>query len=223
MTLYRAMTILQGESNLPEDRFVNTWHFSRPDSIGKVTADMDLIAARLIEFFEDDVAPTNRSVVSYIPASVITNALEIRIYDLAEAEPRQPTMYDAAVTPGATVALPTEVACCVSYYAERNIPGQRGRVYIGPLSTETGVDTDLGRGLRPADAFVNTLNAAAGRLAAYNIVGANLVDWVVYSRRAGDAGGARPITGGWVDNAYDTQRRRGTAPTTRALFGDAAP
>jgi hypothetical protein len=33
--------------------------------------------------------------------------------------------------------------------------------------------------------------------------------------------GYYPVTAGWVDNAFDTQRRRGKDPTARTLF-DAA-
>lgn len=218
MTLYRTMAILQGESNMPEDRFVNTFHFVHDDVLGTLTADVDSIHARLLEFYNTNVQPENRSVISYVPASVITSTIEFRTYNLADPTPRQPIIDTAGITPGATVALPTEVAACISYFHERNIPRQRGRIFVGPLTTESGADNVAGRGMTPTDTFVNVLLHAAGRLSAYNAV--NELSWCVYSRTNGQA---RRVTGGWVDNAYDTQRRRGTDATGRGLWGDAIP
>jgi hypothetical protein len=48
------------------------------------------------------------------------------------------------------------------------------------------------------------------------------VTWVMVTKGGfpiqKEPAGAKVITAGWVDDAYDTQRRRGLAPLTRKLW-----
>jgi hypothetical protein len=63
--------------------------------------------------------------------------------------------------------------------------------------------------------MADTLKGAAARLAAAG-PGA---DWIVYSEleqgRVGPEYGGLSVTHGWVDNAFDVQRRRGVDPGLR--------
>jgi hypothetical protein len=119
------------------------------------------------------------------------------------------------------VGLPQEVCCCVSYHAvdasiPEHAPGARpkaryrGRVYFGPLQTIV-LDTDpTSKRSRLAAAFTLDMTRAATKLLA------DQPSWGVYSRKDRIV---RPIVGGWVDDDYDIQRRRGTDPVARTNWG----
>ena len=141
-----------------------------------------------------------------------------------------------------TPFLPDEVAACVSYHGDftgllevgavdtaiptdeaaidegapathtgRDRPKQRhrGRFYIGPLTATGTVATTAPCHLNSI--FWNDLTAATAK-ALLGLTGAN---WRVWSRR--DAA-VYTVTGGFVDNAFDTQRRRGAKATARVIY-----
>lgn len=85
---------------------------------------------------------------------------------------------------------------------------RRGRIYIGPLKTTTSTNG------RPNSTAITTLATASSALG----IDLNAVadtTWCVWSPTSGTA---VPITDGWVDNAFDTQRRRGWDPTSRTTY-----
>jgi hypothetical protein len=138
-------------------------------------------------------------------------SLEYRIYDLGDPPPREPTIVPSTAWIKPTGSgLPAEVAIVLSFYGSRNLPRQRGRLFIGPL--DTGVLSQATNAVvRPAlesrDAIrrgaVNVLNTTQN------------LTWVVISPTAATA---TVIENGWIDDAFDTQRRRGVAPSSRILF-----
>jgi hypothetical protein len=109
--------------------------------------------------------------------------------------------------------MPPEVAICLSYQAAKisGVPQarRRGRVFIGPLNTSA-----MGTDGRPATAFINALVGAADALK--DPAGAPDWDWSTWS--SFDPTVSTVIDNGWVDNEFDTQRRRGRKYTTRTTF-----
>jgi len=105
---------------------------------------------------------------------------------------------------------PREVALCLSYYAEQNVPRRRGRLYIGPF-------TDAAMEIRPPAG--NAIGAVASLAPALAAVGGADVDWCLYSptNDVATAGATklRTITNWWVDNEWDTVRSRGRRATSR--------
>jgi hypothetical protein len=122
-----------------------------------------------------------------------------------------------------TTDLPLEVALCLSYRAAAvtGVPQARlrGRIYVGPLTA--GAITELTGTHRPtpASTFVTALRNAAGLLLASSGTGIDGA-WSLLSRKQATTGGTpfNHIVGGWVDNEWDTQRRRGADPTTRSTW-----
>lgn len=139
--------------------------------------------------------------------------------------------------------LPSEVALCLSYKNTQSgstpPARKRGRIYLGPFLS-SGMLTDVGtdQTSRPS-AYLRDLVMAAGQY----MVSLNdaFSEWVIYSRpfagrtaisaedraNAGGpfrslpaiparAGMTHAITDLWVDNAWDTVRRRGERASTRA-------
>jgi hypothetical protein len=131
--------------------------------------------------------------------------VEVTCYDMADAKPRPikataPWMFS---NNAAGESVPREVALCLSYYSERNIPRFRGRLFIGPWSYAVE---------RPVLGQRQNLTQLATALGA--VGGAN-VDWQLYSptRNA-----FSKITNGWVDDEWDTVRSRGLRATLRENF-----
>lgn len=200
----KALVTLKMDSGIPKDYAVNTFHF-RQDTSGLGT---------LEEIADDLVAAYQLFRPSY-PAAVETAGHTIKMYTMEDPEPRAPTLsetWDFSVAPTGN-SLPQEVALCVSFQGAR-VSGQsqkrrRGRVYLGPLA-EGAQETNgrpttvtINRGV----SFGDYLFEASDTSLTYK--------WCVYSTVDEDL---VEITDGWVDNAFDIQRRRGLAPTARTTF-----
>lgn len=86
-----------------------------------------------------------------------------------------------------------------------------GRVYIGPLNAGS-LNTGTTNEPRISTTFRDALLAAAKKL----LIDLGLaIFWGIWSRRAP---GFANVTNGWVDDRFDAQRRRESAPTQRTLF-----
>lgn len=209
--LVRAQVVLEGDSGLPEDRFVTTYVFGNQDGGSPSGSQLDDLADLLVSFWTQDPVGGTGQLQTYLGAQCSGDA-QVKLYRLGDAPPREPTTYDFTVSGfSQSSGLPAEVALCISYYATRNIPRRRGRIYLGPLSNLSG---QFAAGdWRPVD-----LLRQVAALKARDLISASnnlLLPWAVLSQVDGVA---RPITDGWVDNSWDTQRRRGIAPTLRETF-----
>jgi hypothetical protein len=199
--IYKCQVVFQGNSNLPEDQFVNNWYF-RNDEIG---VGPQLAIKAVLDAFYTGSTPNGQTVANMISPHV-NRAFTYKVYNLGLPPPRPPTILAANPLPPQTGAgLPGEVAIVSSFYAGTNTKRKRGRHYIGPLGTVT---SDAGASPRPSS---GTMASIANR--AQNVAQTTEnVTWVQVSQVASLAS---VVTNGWVDNAYDTQRRRGNAPSTR--------
>jgi hypothetical protein len=131
---------------------------------------------------------------------------EVRVtaYDAQGSKPVYPAATAVAnETSVWTTTMARELAICLSFYAGRNIPRRRGRLYL-PLHF-LGV---TGASLRPTMpvAKMETLASALQGLGGVD------VDWSVYSRIDDKA---YAITNWWYDDEYDVQRSRGLKGSTR--------
>jgi hypothetical protein len=99
--------------------------------------------------------------------------------------------------------MPREVALCVSFYSGSNAKRRRGRLYL-PVAGSGAT-----KGARPDTSAMTRALAVATRL---GVVGPNTCTWCVHS---GVDHVLRPVSNAWVDDEWDTQRRRGLKGTTR--------
>lgn len=192
--------------DIPADVSVNTWSFRT--SLDRDDA-ADLIGAALLAFYN--------GIAEYYSPAVDLTETQGRIYDRADAVPRQP--FSGGILPVSSLnidlGLPEEVALCMSFRAV-NLSGtspkrRRGRVYLGPLNSQT---LNQGQDQRavPNPQFGIDLEAAQG---AFNTALGAQTEHVIWSQANGTSSVAATY---WTDNAFDTQRRRGTAPTTRRTW-----
>lgn len=129
--------------------------------------------------------------------------LDVRIYNMQDGEPRPIRAQKVANVSGTAQPLgPREVACCLSYYGDRNLPRTRGRIYGGPFNGTQML-------LRPP---TNLLNALIGLGQGLAGIGGENISWRVYSPTTGEYHHIRHI---WVNDEWDTMRSRQLRETTR--------
>jgi hypothetical protein len=220
MPNYLAQITLQGQSGAPDDIYTNAWSFfDASDPISD--PNLVLYDAAFIQFYTQIKNGQTAALYSQMGEQVAENGHSLRYYNRDDAPPRIPfrsTGFDFPSAPTGP-SLPAEVAICLSFRGEV-VPGtnvgpgphlparRRGRIYFGPLASGVGF-FDL-NDLRPTtvvrDNLLDGLEAMADECdAAGGFLG-------VYSTPNDDTD---RIEFAWVDNAFDTQRRRGAAPSSR--------
>jgi hypothetical protein len=135
-----------------------------------------------------------------------TNQIQVKAYDCEGPKPHYP-LATTTLNPGTftQVGSPREIAVCLSFWTAHNVKRERGRLYI-PFYW-----------LFPASSLADrpsaTVRQKVGDLAQQlqDLGGLNM-DWSVYSKKDGVA---RAVSHWWVDDEWDTQRRRGLRATTR--------
>lgn len=188
MATYKVQVSAAVDTILPRDRIVNTFHL---DDHG-VTSDPNGLAEDACGVFE----------TLYGSAREIA----VRLYDTGDA-PNYPVgeFVRQAGQAGAASSDPREVALCLSYYGERNLPRTRGRMYICVAACQNV----SANGVRPnafaGQQLLDLANGIAG-------LGGPDVDWVWWSTINGDHG---PVKHSYVDDEWDTVRKRGLRSSTR--------
>lgn len=189
MPIYKMQCSFLADSALPRDNLVITPHFRDQGA----TSDPDGLCQDLAEALDAwcDGSPQ----------------IEVKAYDVQGTPPVYPAGRgivnegDMVLTGG-----PREVACCLSYYGTRNVPRQRGRLYVpwtlvqisGTLTSTRPNQTTRQRVMQ----LTNALTALGGVD----------VDWGVWSPTTNLFW---PTTNVWVDDEWDTIRSRGMRATTR--------
>lgn len=190
------------QSGLPKDASVNTFHIDRTSGL----PDFSDVMAHWKTFIGGQHGLWGEVVRQ--------NNHPFKVYNLADPEPRAPVFDDTWSFTTAPVGetLPTEVSLCISYQAAK-VSGEkqankRGRIYLPPFDIQWTVDgrpnstmlEDLTTGFHT---FIDNLNGDG-------------YYFVVYSRELEQTFVVEEV---WVDNSWDTQRRRGQEPTLRQSTG----
>lgn len=219
MALYRFDVIFDADNAMPADSIVNTWHFNNP-AAGLPPSDFDNVRDMLEDFYNAVPAGSTISIASQMPGGLFQNTVRVRAYNLDDPLPRVP-VYQSTFT--ATLSssgdpMPTEVSLVLSISAApvSGVPmaRRRNRKYLGPF-----VEGANGTDARPSLALRLTIARAARDLLDAAQASASW-GWRVYSPTTGDD--FEPVSG-WVDNAWDTQRRRGLAATERTVWSEDLP
>jgi hypothetical protein len=215
--IIRAQAVLTATTAIPRDNFVNTFHFL-PMELAVTPEDITSVQAMVADFYTH-VGGSGHSLGDLLGASVsrVANACLVNVYDLGNAHPRPPhtSTFTMPARTGTGVNLPLEVACVASMYADRNIARHRGRIYLGPLQELCMTTSSAGVPI-VAPSYRDDVIEAMERLVAGTAAVAGVTPQLaVYSRADGVA---RVVQHGWVDDAFDTQRRRGPRATTRTVW-----
>lgn len=191
MPVWRMQCSFQMDSSFPRDAMIITPHFN------------DTLPGSDPEGLCEDLAV---ALGAWAPSG---GAITVKAYDAQGTPPVYPAA-DFTVRPGTapTSSVNRDVALCLSFYAGQNRPRQRGRLYV-PCAIKS---------ISPGSARPSAVQQqqVADLVPIFTGLGGTDVDWVVYSRLDNQP---RSVSHWWVDNAWDTQRRRGLQPTSR-LEGD---
>jgi hypothetical protein len=133
--------------------------------------------------------------------------MTIKIYEPG-VNPTGPTFQKDYAFPGGGSPGPSEVAVCLSYASvdnpDQSLPRRRGRIFIGPLAASAIGERRPGVTIRDYVLDFGLNLASVGF--------ASNTTWHMFSKI--DNAYAK-IESVWCDDAWDTQRRRGLAPTMR--------
>lgn len=217
MPLLRHQVILPYTSALDRDASVNVFHSS---SVDKTRAEQALdVSAAIADFYNEPTGVGAETILGAYYSQIVSRAADtsvVRTFDLADPMPRTPILeyFFNMVGHSEANSLPYEVALCSSFTADgagesAPIRRRRGRIYTGPFNLDA---LQGGAVPTPAVTLVDTLVAATERLVTTVGDVATSTFLGVYSRVDGLI---RPITSGWVDNEFDTQRRRQRDATAR--------
>ncbi len=214
MTIYRAQMVLPYFTGNDRDVITNQFHFE--GIFADLPAAATEIATRLSSFYQAFYPATGTNRVNYIDWE---NAYA-KIFDLDDTSPRIPVIENGFWgSPGLNGStIPTEVACVLSWQAAgvSGVPFQRlyNRIYLGGLPSFS-IDLSTATTFPVFDAtWTGTVLTGATALADLNDA---TCDWVQYST-AGGVPVARAITGGWVDDSPDSQRRRSVDATAKTTW-----
>jgi len=220
MTVLRWQVSLESLTGLPEDASMNVWHFH--------TANVDIPA--MIADIDDELSAFYSAIGAIYSANTITGNMFFKVFDLLDVPPRIPVFETSHIIAGLgdADALPTECAATLSFQGDPvsgvNQRRRRGRLFLGPL--DIGV-ASTAAGIVHIQGGTRTL--VTGTAESFMEAGGTLTwQWIVFSptnagappwdETALDEGSAL-VTNGWMDDAFDTQRRRGTAATARTTWG----
>ena len=202
-------------TGIPEDVCTNVLHFSRESA--PISTNWDDLATNVTDFYEFVYVGGSSGIA--MANYAVPSGFRLTAYDLGDPIPRAPVFEAtpglAGFTPVATT-LPPESSVCLSFQGNK-ISGEpqarrRGRMYLGCIGTAWDSSS--------SSSFpkVNTTRMSHLATACQNLVGDSTDDgwtWTVYSRT--DSAGVA-ITNGWIDDAPDTQRRRGNNATQRVTW-----
>lgn len=197
MTLIRAQVSMQYDTAFPRDAMVITPCFKTTQLF--TGPDYDGLAQDLATAVQAWHGGTTETIV--------------KLYDIEDPPPSPPKALKKAGSPGAVGSslVPRDVALCLSFFSGSNTPRRRGRLYLPAtwVMKHTG-----GSGVGPQPT-TSEQNAGKDLAQSFASLGGLNVDWIVYSQ-ADNAG--RTVSNAYVDNEWDTQRRRGLKATSRVAW-----
>lgn len=201
---FKCQAVFKHISGLPQDVFINNWVFRNDGQIEGGLSGGDAAADKILRvlraFYTEAEPKTGRSIVSFLSPAVVS-PLELRVYNLGQPPPREQIRRELPLPPRSASGYPAEVCATLSYFAGRNLARRRGRIFLGPLGVGVGTMTSDGR-VRIDGNFLETVLGRAENV----LRTSENVKWCIVSQA--DAA-AHIINNIWMDDAFDTQRRRG--------------
>lgn len=235
---------LPDANGMPADDTINT--FITGSTGGSGVGVMDAIDGALPHFYNTAPAGGMNELAHYMALSLdrTANACTMVHYLLAAGAavdpgignhlgaPARITHWTLGAGGAGSADIPRECAAVLSLYADlsglaEDVPGgapgpvgdthprarHRGRLYLGPFQANAVGSGANGPGINAA--LRDTATTAARVFALAISAALEGLAWRVWSRKNGLA---PVIVGGWMDDAWDTQRRRGIGASTRTAW-----
>lgn len=227
-------------TGVPKDDVTNTFVFAT-DADGDTQ--MNVITAALNAFYNDSYEAGIDSIASRLHPrlSRAAGASEIAFYSLTGHLDGSPMgspvgirVFQLDAAQAGNNPLPEEVALCMSFRGDfaaaveeapdpEGPPGaiirprarHRGRIFLGPLNDFARQYDPATFKVSPNTSFVQQIGKAGDALKDTIDASPDVTAWAVWSRAAENLS---PVVQVSVDNALDTMRKRGSAPSLRTVF-----
>lgn len=208
--LYQVQWIFQSVTNRPEDAVTNTTHWYK----GGAQPDYENVRDMLVDFYSEIPDGGTNKIIDFMCNKGLSGNWNMKIYRLTDDKPRAPVYTSQGnFELHNEFALPAEIALVLSFQAEpeSGLPQarRRNRIYLGPFGDSANKESG-----RPSDLLVETM-LFAGKALLIAQDQSITWGWHVYSPTQN---AHHPVASGWVDNAWDSQRRRGLLETLRGGF-----
>lgn len=187
------------------DAVVNTFCF-RNMSTEQSPAEFAATLRDLLDTFYGTGSTLLNTVGQYLAPTLF--GLSYVIYDLGSPDAggfELPSLTFRDSADSAASMLPPDCAVTISWSTALRGRSFRGRTYLGPLKSTTN----------SADGTVNAQSRDQIAAAAQLLIGDLLTRSAVICVLSRTRGVATEVTGGYIDNEFDTQRRRGFRSTVR--------
>jgi hypothetical protein len=190
MAVYRCVLSTWMDTTNPTDAMQVTPHFS----VSTPLADEQALCDDLLEGWR-----------TWVAAGFQGTQMRCTVYNAQGAPPHYPLATKEINTGVATAStINRDVAVCLSYYSQVNRPRHRGRLYIPCVLTGSAASGGV--------VSSTIMTKVAALVPVFTGLGGVDVDWCVYSR-VDDT--PRSVSNWWIDNSWDTQRRRGRKADAR--------
>lgn len=220
-------------TGLDRDLSINAWHFlTSDDDPGEAV--LGDIGTAVEHFFNDRLDSDDTTIDGFGVRDFMSpicsrqeNACRVRFYDaqdIINPAVEAPMLLEHQWTLGQSLdpdpePIPNEVAICVTLTATPLVPvpirRRRGRFYLGPLNTTCYGSRDEAGVAYPAISTQarQVIAAVCARQSDDLTAG---ITWAIFSRANNEA---YAVSGGHIDNDFDTQRRRQLDATARTTWG----
>lgn len=221
---------------LTRDLAVNDFHFYVNDFADEAAVFTD-IKDRVFDFFTVSEVGGALTISDYLSGHIDRANCRFKLYVYTGLTSGEPVGEQGFVLPELTTGtynMPDEVAVCTSYSGHGNATNtailtrkrRTGRLYLGPLNsgvTDGATGTNNPNITDTAQLTIATRTVELAKkswvISGGVVTGPQNAQWSVWSRTSGAADSSlTPIYSGWVDNEYDTQRRRGQDASHREAW-----
>lgn len=198
----------------------NNWHFSYNGLIGDAESCAEFARAGVRDFWTEGALPSGSdNLTSYLQAT-LTGTIEFSWVDWEDSTNTSIDLDPITYTRNTSPAnLPNECASCLTFKCDPRPPLKRqslyNRVYLGPLNVLPNAGTGT-TSSRITSTFRDDVIAAYQIMQdTLDVIGIDNAHHAVYSPKDDSSG---ITTSAYIDNAWDTQRRRGLQPTARSTW-----
>lgn len=218
------------KSHIARDTVETNLHYLAPSAISSLTdTDIDHICGDIANFWKGSLTGgIGSSVAAYLGNEISETASDcvIKLYEVPSGGGHEgaPFAFRTFTMSGLdNNTMPEEVACVLSFRTNYDTAVEfsgstrprarlRNRIYVGPLGTAARTQDSVTKRVSPSTGIVTDLQVSAIEYLSVAASGHGW-DWRVVSKRGLTD---ETVTFVSVDNAFDTQRRRGPSPTIRS-------
>lgn len=223
MTTVKASIHLAATTGLPRDDVVNTLYFTKTGTPS--SGDYDALGLAISHFYNTTADGSALSIAGYLgrDRDYGTNHCKTQFYVVPSSPgPTGSPVHTyswSLIDPGVHVTLPDQVAVVNSYHSDltgvTNPKRRRGRIFLGPLNILALEESGSALGAQTVSAgFMADIIRSTTLILSAQTVSAGWT-WVQWSPTDWTA---RTVDGGFVDDRFDTQRRRLERTTGRLTW-----